>query len=339
MLIDAWHTVPYVLAWALPVALLGWLLLWRLRRSSLTASMAVLVLIPTLASLAAVTGATGFMFSRDLNRTVVVGAVVAVVTVPVAVLLGRYQARRTVWEREVRETERAAEHSRRELVAWVSHDLRTPLAGIRAMTEALADGVVSAPEEVATYARQIVQESVRLSAMVDDLFEMSRISAGALQLHMGPLSLADLAEEAVATVQAQAERQHVRVTAAPHPEPVQVRGSDPELTRVLVNLLANAVRHTPAEGTVAVSSGSDGAHAWVRVDDGCGGIPDDELPRVFELAYRGSAARTPTAPGQPGGAGLGLAIAAGLVRAHDGQITARNTGVGCRFEVRLPVLR
>lgn len=339
MLTDVAHTLPWVLLCSVPVVVVGWLVLRMLRHKSLTASMTVLVLIPSLATLAGVSGATGFMFSKDLYRTLLVAAVVAVITVPVALTLGRFQARRTVWDREARDNERSAERSRRELVAWVSHDLRTPLAGIRAMTEALADGVVSDPAEVAQYAHQIEQESVRLTGMVDDLFEMSKISAGALALTMGEVVLPELAEEAVATIQAQATRKGVRLSAEPGPPGARVRGSDPELTRVLVNLLSNAVRHTPPDGSVLVSSGVDEAGAWLRVDDGCGGIPADELPRVFELAFRGSAARTPLADGQPAGAGLGLAIAAGLVQAHDGNITVHNQGAGCRFEVRLPALR
>ncbi len=335
---DMLHTLPWVLLWVAPVVALGWAVLRWLRGTSLTASMAVLVLIPTLASLAGVTGAIGFMFSTDLYRTLVVSAVVTVVTVPAAIALGRFQARRTVWDREARERERAAERSRRELVAWVSHDLRTPLAGIRAMTEALADGVVSEPTEVAQYARQIEHESVRLSAMVDDLFEMSKISAGALALTMDELALWKVAEDAMASIRAQAERKRITLRAEPGPTDARVLGSDPELTRVLVNLLSNAVRHTPPDGSVVVTSGVDAGDAWVRVDDSCGGIPVDELPRVFELAYRGSAARTPAPEGQPQGAGLGLAIAAGLVHAHAGEITVHNRGQGCRFEVRLPAV-
>lgn len=337
MLNDVLATLPWAVLCSVPVVALGWLVLRFVPGISLAASMAVLVLIPTLATLAGVTGATGFMFDDQVYWSLVVGVIVAVITVPAAVMLGRFQARRTVWEREAREQERAAERSRRELVAWVSHDLRTPLAGIRAMTEALADGVVSEAGEVAGYARQIERESVRLSAMVDDLFEMSRINAGALGLTLDELALADVAQEAVAATRAQAECKRVSLQLAPG-EPARVLGSDPELTRVLVNLLSNAIRHTPPDGSVHVTSGVDAGHAWVRVDDCCGGIPTDELPRVFETAYRGSAARTPTVEGQPAGAGLGLAIAAGLVRAHDGEITVHNRGAGCRFEVRLPVL-
>ena len=139
--------------------------------------------------LTGVLGVSGFMFTTTLTTMALVCLLVLLVTLPVALLLGRAIARRSVWEREARERERAAEASRRELVAWISHDLRTPLAGIRAMAEALADGVVSSPPEVAGYANRIGGETRRLSGMVDDLFELSRITAGALQLTMSQVAL------------------------------------------------------------------------------------------------------------------------------------------------------
>jgi signal transduction histidine kinase len=218
-------------------------------------------------------------------------------------------------------------------VAWISHDLRTPLAGIRAMAEALSDGVVSSPEDVAGYASRISAETQRLSGMVDDLFELSKITAGALRLTMSAVPLRDVISEAVAAEGPVAASKGVRLEADAEQWPV-VLGSDPELARVIRNLLSNAIRHTPADGTVAVHVGAEDDHAVVRVDDACGGIPDNELDRVFDVAFRGSAARTPSGDG---GAGLGLAIARGLVEAHKGEIAARNHGPGCRFEVRLPI--
>jgi signal transduction histidine kinase len=105
---------------------------------------------------------------------------------------------------------------------------------------------------------------------------------------------------------------------------------------VLRNLLSNAIRHTPADGVVSVQVGTDDRSAFVEVVDGCGGIPPDDLPRVFDVAFRGTTART---PGDDGGAGLGLAIARGLVEAHRGEITIGNHGSGCRVLVRLPASR
>jgi signal transduction histidine kinase len=337
MIEHALHILPYALLLVLPVVGLGTALLYWVRRGSLTTTMTVLVLVPMVAVLTGVLGVSGFMFTTTLTTMALVCLLVLLVTLPVTLLLGRTIARRSVWEREARERERAAEASRRELVAWISHDLRTPLAGIRAMAEALADGVVSSPADVAGYATRISGESRRLSGMVDDLFELSRITAGALQLTMSQVALGEVVSDVLAAQTPVAQRKHVRVLADASIAPV-VLGSDPELARVVRNLVSNAIRHTPPDGTVAVQIGVDGADAVLAVDDGCGGIPDAELARVFDVAFRGSAARTP-APldeDQVGG-GLGLAIAKGLVEAHQGRINAHNHGPGCRFEVRLPL--
>jgi signal transduction histidine kinase len=329
--------LPFVLSLTLPITLLGVGLLYLLRKGSLTSNMTVLVLIPVAATVAGVVGVTGFMFNTTLTTMLLVCLLVALVTVPIAVLLGRSIARRSVWEREARERERAAEASRRELVAWISHDLRTPLAGIRAMAEALADGVVSERADVSRYAGQIGAETHRLSGMVDDLFELSRITAGALQLTMSEVPLQDIVADALVAQVPVAERKRVRVQANADAWPIVI-GSDPELARVVRNLVSNAIRHTPPDGTVAVQVGVDGGEAVLAVDDGCGGIPENELSRVFEVAFRGTAARTPiVGRDEVVGAGLGLAIAKGLVEAHRGRIGAQNHGPGCRFEVRLPL--
>ncbi|MGH3759858.1 sensor histidine kinase [Actinophytocola sp.] len=338
MLNHALHILPVALALVVPVVAIGTGLLYRVRRGSLTTTMTVLVLVPILAMMTGVLGVSGFMFNATLTTMALVCVLVVLVTLPVALLLGRAIARRSVWEREARERERAAEASRRELVAWISHDLRTPLAGIRAMAEALADGVVSSPQEVAGYAHRIGGESRRLSGMVDDLFELSRITAGALRLTMSQVALQDVVSDVLAAQTPVAQRKRVRVLANAATAPV-VLGSDPELARVVRNLVSNAIRHTPPDGTVAVELGVDGRDAVLAVDDACGGIPDGELTRVFDVAFRGSSARTPSPSGEAQvGGGLGLAIAKGLVEAHRGRINAHNHGPGCRFEVRLPLV-
>jgi signal transduction histidine kinase len=335
---DLLHVAPYAIGFSLPVALLGALLLAHSRRGSITGAMTVLALVPLVATVTGVVGVSGFMFTRELTSTLLVSGLVTAVTVPVALLLGRSVARRSVWEREARARERAAEASRRELVAWISHDLRTPLAGIRAMAEALGDGVVSSPADVAAYAARIRTETERLAGMVDDLFELSRITAGALQLTLSAVPLGEIVSEAVATLRPVAALRGVRVCAEAADRWPVVLGSDAELARVVRNLLSNAVRHTPGGGAVVVAAGVCGGEAWLRVDDACGGIPEHDLGRVFEVAFRGSRARTPPAESaQPPGAGLGLAIARGLVEAHRGRIDARNHGPGCRFEVHLPL--
>ncbi|MFI5608620.1 sensor histidine kinase [Amycolatopsis sp. NPDC051903] len=330
------HILPFALLFALPVAGLGGLALYLLRRRSLATTMTVLVLTPVVALLVGVLGISGFMFTPALMTELLVCLLVALVTVPAAIVLGRMIARRSVWEREARDRERAAEASRRELVAWISHDLRSPLAGIQAMAEALADGVVSERHEVADYAQRIGSETTRLSGMVGDLFELSRITAGALELTMSAVPLRDVVSDAVAAQSPVAERKRVRVLENAEAWPV-VSGSDPELARIVRNLVSNAIRHTPPDGTVAVQLGIDGDQALLAVDDSCGGIPDDEIGRVFDVAFRGTQARTPDRSGTTAGGGLGLAIAKGLVEAHRGHIGVQNHGPGCRFEVRLPL--
>jgi signal transduction histidine kinase len=337
MIEHALHILPVALALVLPVVAVGTALLYSVRRGSLSTTMTVLVLVPIVAMLTGVLGVSGFMFNATLTTMSLVCLLVVVVTLPVALLLGQAIARRSVWEREARERERAAEASRRELVAWISHDLRTPLAGIRAMAEALADGVVSSPGEVAGYATRIGGETRRLSGMVDDLFELSRITAGALRLTMSQVALREVVSDVLAAQVPVAQRKQVRLWTDAATAPV-VLGSDPELARVVRNLVSNAIRHTPPNGTVAVQLGVDGRDAILAVDDGCGGIPDGELGRVFDVAFRGSAARTPSRVDEEQvGGGLGLAIAKGLVEAHQGRIKAHNHGEGCRFEVRLPL--
>ena len=236
---------------------------------------------------------------------------------------------------QARSRERALEASRRELVAWVSHDLRTPLAGLRAMAEALEDQVVIDPREVSQYHSQIRREVDRLTLMIDDLFELSRIHAGALRLAKRMVGLEDLVAEVVASAEPVARHKGVRLTgAAVHGMPVFVDAA--EMGRALRNLVTNAIRHTPSDGGVDVLAEVQSGMACVSVSDACGGIPPGDLPRVFDVAFRGESART---PGPQEGAGLGLSIARGIVEAHSGQIAVRNAGPGCQFLIRLPLAR
>ncbi|MGH3789042.1 MAG: sensor histidine kinase [Pseudonocardiaceae bacterium] len=336
MLDELLHVGPIALLCTLPVALLGALLMHRMRRYSITAAVTVLVLVPVAATLSGVLGVNGWMFSPVLASELAVAAAVAAVSVPTGLLLGRGIAQELTWQREVRARERVSESARRELVAWISHDLRTPLAGIRAMTEALADRVVTDPAEVAQYAHRIGQQTQRLSGMVDDLFQLSRITSGALRLTLSAIPLGEVVSEVLAVEAVTAARKGVRLHADAASEWPVVHGSDPELARVVRNLLSNAIRHTPPDGTVVVAAGAREGQAWLRVDDACGGIPEHDLERIFAVGYRGNAARTP-APADEPGAGLGLAIARGLVEAHSGRIEARNHGPGCRFEIKLPL--
>lgn len=329
-----------ILLAALPAVLItlgvtgvGVALLQRLRRRSLSAATAALVILPLVAAFSGVVVVSGFMYTPQLLGTLVACLVAAVVTVPAALVLGRTLAREALWQHEAHAAERQAEQSRRDLVAGMSHDLRSPLAGIRAMTDALLDHVVADPADVRDYVTRIRHEALRMSEMVDDLFQLSRATSGTLQLNLQRVSLAEVASDAVAAGAEVARNAGVTVDARGPQGWPQAMGSETDLVRVLCNLLGNAVRHTPAGGTVVLTAGRVDDAVWMRIEDGCGGIPETELPRMFEVGFRGTGARTPT---DRAGAGLGLAVARGLVHAQGGTISIVNHGPGCRAEVRLP---
>jgi signal transduction histidine kinase len=340
---------------------------------SVGASLAVISAVTVAATLAGVVVISAEMFisHEDLDVVVTVVAVAGIAGLAVALLLGRrvsaasrlmltavrevgrgggYRRPQAVLPAELaglsaeleithgqlaeaRERERALESSRRELVAWVSHDLRAPLAGLRAMAEALEDGVVADRLTTGRYHTQIRREADRLSLMIDDLFELSRIHAGALRLSCRLVGIGDLIGEALTSAEPLARAKGVRLSAAGSARlPVFVDSA--QVGRALANLLVNAIRHTPSDGTVEIMGEEDSGMVTVSVRDSCGGIPAEHLPRVFDVAFRGESARTP-APGE--GAGLGLSIARGIIEAHAGKIAVTNVGNGCRFVIRLPL--
>ncbi|MGI5245281.1 sensor histidine kinase [Dactylosporangium sp. CA-139066] len=332
---DVVYTFLLALGGSLPVGLAGLVALRALRGRSVTAHIVVILLVTVLGVLAGIVGAAMRMFisDHDLHVLLIVVGTAATVSLAVGLWSGRRLARASMWAAEARERERAAEARRRELVAWVSHDLRTPLAGLRAMAEALDDGVVSDPETVADYHRRISAETDRMAALVDDLFELSRINAGALRLSLADVPLGDVVSDAIASATPLAAAEGIHIVASPSSGWPVVRGSVPELSRVVNNLIRNAIRYTPPDGTVTVTGGQDAGGGWLSVSDTCGGIPEADLPRVFDVAFRGAPART---PGKEAGGGLGLAIVRGLVEAHQGAVAVDNVGDGCRFVVRLP---
>ncbi|MEV0895948.1 HAMP domain-containing sensor histidine kinase [Actinoplanes sp. NPDC049802] len=324
----------YSLAAGSVVGLAGAGVLRLLRGRSITVHVCVLLAITVGAVVAGVVTVARAMFlsGHDMFVVLVTVAASAVVSLAVGTIFGRRLAVAAVWAAQARERERRMEAGRRDLVAWVSHDLRTPLAGLRAMTEALQDGVVADPETVAEYHRRIRAETDRMSGLVDDLFELSRIHAGALRLTPTPLPLADVVSDAVAAVAPLAGSRGIRVEAAGGAWPVVTAGAA-ELNRIIDNLLTNSLRYTPSHGIIRIDAGLDAGRVWFAVSDSCGGIPEDDLPRVFDVAFRGTRARTPESAA---GGGLGLAIVRGLVEAHGGEVRAGNIAGGCRFEVRLP---
>lgn len=217
---------------------------------------------------------------------------------------------------------------RRELVAWASHDLRTPVASLRAMIEALEDGVAP-PERYLPAMRERVEA---LGGLIDDLFELARIDAGALALEVDRAAIPGIVEACMAAVEAEASTRGIRLEADLPAALPPARCSREGLTRVLDNLLRNALRHTPGDGTVAVRVGPDGDALLVAVEDTGEGFPDGGEGRAFERFWRADRARG------DGGAGLGLAIARGLVEAQGGRIWAeRREGGGARVCFTVPV--
>lgn len=228
--------------------------------------------------------------------------------------------------------ERELEQARRDLVAAVSHDLRTPLAATRALVEALADGMVPDADTQARYLRSAQSEIAHLSQLVDDLFELAQIDAGVLRLELERASLHDLISDTLSSFQPQAERLGVRLIGEVDGAIDPVLMSPSRLQRVLHNLLSNALRHTPADGTVLLRAHPQGPLVQVEVVDTGEGIAAADLPRIFERSFRGERSRTrQNVEGSPG-AGLGLAIARGLVEAHGGRISVESQpGAGARF--------
>jgi signal transduction histidine kinase len=237
---------------------------------------------------------------------------------------------------QARIREREADEARRDLVAAVSHDLRTPLASTRALIEAVADGVVDDPDTSARYLASARGELAKLGRLVDDLFELARIDAGVLQLELQEISLRDLVSDTLASFGPEAERRGVRLVGEIAPEVDPVVANPSKLQRVLYNLVSNALRHTPSDGTVFLRAEPKEKVVRVEVADTGEGIAPEDLPRVFERSFRGERSRAALERGDDSGAGLGLAIARGLVEAHGGKIeVASRLGEGSRFSFTL----
>lgn len=228
-----------------------------------------------------------------------------------------------------RSSQARAERARRELISWISHDLRTPLASIKAMTEALQDGVV---RDGAAYHRKILAQTDQMTGLVNDLLELSTIESGTLTLHAQRLDLYDLVSDAMADLAELARSQRLVVDGASTASAV-IDADGALLGRVIRNLIVNAMTYSPAGSTVRVVTRDLGTAALLEVGDECGGIDVRDVPRLFEAGWRGSAERTTT---PYTGAGIGLSTVAGIVRAHGGSVSVRNDGPGCVFSVTLP---
>lgn len=224
--------------------------------------------------------------------------------------------------------------ARRRFFAWIAHDLRTPLTAVRALAETIEDGASDAPERFAGEVRAQVET---MSRMVDDLFELSMLTSGEVQLQTQQVELLDIVSDAVADVLPAARRHGVRIVdrgIAGH-----VLWADPHhLGRIIVNLFTNAIRHAPPGSEIVVSATEvDGGRLVLGILDQGAGVAMEDLDRMFQVGWRADAARTTAADdGVASGAGLGLSIARGLARAHGGDVVAEHTDEGFRMNVMLP---
>ncbi len=305
-----------------------------LRQRGLAFQVAVVAVVPGVTALLGAWLGARAMFFSDHDQTAL--TVLLVAAGIVGVLGGALFARRVASaeaELDRIQRERAVEDGRRELMAWVSHDLRTPLAGICAMSEALADGVVREPDDVARYHRQLRIEAERLGTLVEDLFALGKADHRLVTASLDRIALDDLVSDAIAGLAPVAESRGVRLIGTRTETSIELDAAAPELLRALRNVLENAIRHTPTNGRVVVETTRNEHHALVVVRDQGGGIDPGHLDRVFEPGFRGDAART---PGYAGG-GLGLAIARGVVDAHHGVISIANVDDGAEVIIELPL--
>jgi signal transduction histidine kinase len=231
-----------------------------------------------------------------------------------------------------REAQRdAADAARRDLVAAVSHDLRTPLTSLRLLSEAIEDELVD-QETRHRYVEQMSVHIRSLSALVEDLFELSRLEAGDIQWSMQQVQLDELVNETVEAMRPHALSKHVSVDAAVPAGLAPARGDPERLQRVLFNLIQNAIRHTPADGSVTVLAEAHGGGVEVEVADTGDGIAADDRPRAFDAFYRGGNGKARSGDGS----GLGLAICRAIVEAHGGRIWFAESATGTRVRFRLP---
>jgi signal transduction histidine kinase len=223
---------------------------------------------------------------------------------------------------------RQIEDARRQMVAAVSHDLRTPLASLRLLVEAIDDGVVEG-ETRERYLGEMRVHVEALTALIDDLFELSRIEAGEISWTMERIDLGSLIDGTVASMRGSAEAHGVALAAELPAAGLAAQANAEKVQRVLLNLIQNAIRHTPADGSVTVRARTAPDGVEIEVADDGEGIPAGEGERVFEAFYRGDESRSDD------GAGLGLAISRAIVEAHGGKIWLEDGSPGTRVHFTL----
>lgn len=356
------------------VGFAAWLLLRRFARASIRVHLVTVVVAAVASVVGGVMVATQAMYltDRDARIALVIAVTSGAVAVVTASLLGLEIARaarvlraaaeglgqgvpverqplpvgefRAVLDelaasdarlRAARDEIERQEHARRELVTRIAHDLRVPLAGIRAQAEALQDGLAPDPDR---YLAQIAAQVDRVDALVADLFAVSQIDAGTLRLRRERVALADVASDAVADLRSLAASAGVTLDLVVL-DPGVVEADAVQVGRAVANLIANALQHAASGGRVVVTTDAAGPAGGVvlTVDDDGSGFAADDLANAFEAGWRGTEARSPHALDATGGAGLGLAIVRGIARAHGGDATAENRpGGGARLTLTLP---
>ncbi len=303
-----------------------------LRRSSPSAPLLALLVPVAMVSAGVAAAAATMLLDPAQTRTMgLVLLVTAIASAGLGVMLSR-QVRRVEQDPasmlEERRRVAARDADRRETMGWISHDLRSPLARLQAMSEALQDGIGGGPDHyVPLMGRQI--EAMRM--MVDDLMLLSRLAESVPVRAADDIDVPDLISDAIAAQTTEAAQRGVRLGGDCEPA-LLLHGDAAAVARALTNLVDNAVRHTPAGGQVTIGARAQDDGVLIAVTDGCGGIDPADLPSLFSPGWRGDPAR-----GQDGGAGagLGLAIVSAVGAAHDGRVAVTNIGGGCRFELLL----
>jgi len=230
------------------------------------------------------------------------------------------------------EKQRELERLRADLIAWVGHDLQTPLASMRAILEALSDGVVEDPATVERYLKTAKRDVRSLSVLIDDLFQMAQLDAGGMKLDKDNSSLADLISDTLEAFSALAIQKNVKLEGSVEADVDPVFMDTQRIGRVLNNLIGNALRYTPAGGRVEVRAQRADSSVEVTVCDSGEGIRPEDLPHIFDSFFRGEKSRSRAT----GGAGLGLAISRGIVQAHGGEIHVESQPGDTRFTFCLP---
>lgn len=238
---------------------------------------------------------------------------------------------------QVEEQKRQLEQTRRDLIAWVSHDLRTPLTSMRVMLEALADGIITDEETQTRYVKNTLTEIEHLSHLINDLFELAKLDVGGIQIDTYPTPIRDLLSDTIGGLMAKAKKKHIMLMGSVGDNIDLVNIAPDKIQRVLKNLIDNAIKYTPEGETVSISIAQN-TNRMVQVDVHNTGvhIEADELPNLFQSFYRAEKSRATTDDER--GAGLGLAIARGFVQAHGGDIWATSRPQhGTTFSFTLPV--